>query len=191
LTKSALALEVSTTSPSMPAVLRPALRSVTRRTLMSVLARERSINLCRLRTRGRSPACVAVKIRWRNRRTLPSQARQSMACQSRFASSGPFTANAASNLSGGSGVMSSSSSQAHLTTSARFRVRALCPVSGRLFGTAGGGASHRVPVSRCLSAAGDSLLSHQIPAGELGLPHGRLTGRTAPDPDGGYRVSHA
>ena len=61
--KSALASGVSTTSPSTPAVKRPALRSVTRRTLTSVLARDRSINFCRLRTLGRSPACDAVKIR--------------------------------------------------------------------------------------------------------------------------------
>jgi hypothetical protein len=46
----ALASGVSTTSPSTPAVKRPALRSVTRRTLSSVFARERSINFCRLRT---------------------------------------------------------------------------------------------------------------------------------------------
>ena len=65
-----LACGVSTTSPSTPAVKRPALRSVTRRTLKSVFARERSINFCRLRTLFRSPACDAVKIRCRNRRTL-------------------------------------------------------------------------------------------------------------------------
>src|SRR5215212_1811095 len=52
----ALASGVSTTSPSTPAVRRPALRSVTRRTLISVLARDRSINFCRLRTFFRSPA---------------------------------------------------------------------------------------------------------------------------------------
>ena len=54
---------------------------VTRRTLTSVLARERSINFCRLRTLFRSPACDAVKIRCRRRRTLCSQARQSTASQ--------------------------------------------------------------------------------------------------------------
>jgi hypothetical protein len=118
-----LASGVSTTSPSTPAVRRPALRSVTRRTLNSVLARERSINFCRLRTRWESPAFDAVKIRWRKRRTLASQARQSTARQSRVSSSGPFTATlvAASNLSFGSGATSSSSSRAHLTASAPFR----------------------------------------------------------------------
>ena len=69
-----LASGLSTTSPSTPAVKRPALRSVTRRTLTSVFARDRSINFCRLRTLGRSPARDAVKIRWRNRRTLASHA---------------------------------------------------------------------------------------------------------------------
>src|ERR1035437_4807145 len=105
--KSALASGVSTTSPSTPAVKRPALRSVTRRTLKSVFARERSINLCRLRTLGRSPACDAVKIRCRNRRTLSSTARQSTSRQSRISPSGPFTTTfvAASNLSSGSGVI--------------------------------------------------------------------------------------
>jgi hypothetical protein len=33
------------------------------------------------------------------------------------------------------------------------------------------------PVSRCLSATGVGFLGHPVPAGELGLPHGRLTGR--------------
>jgi hypothetical protein len=41
-----------------------------------------------------------------------------------------------------------------------------------------------VPVSRRLSAAGNSLLGHPIPAGELGPPYGRLTGHEGPGPDG-------
>ena len=85
-----------------------ALRSVTRRTLNSVFARERSINFCRLRTLARSPAFDAVKIRCRSRRTSSSTRRQSTACQSKGASSGPFTtpstAVVASNLSSGSGA---------------------------------------------------------------------------------------
>ena len=37
-----------------------------------------------------------------------------------------------------------------------------------------------------------SLLGHPIPAGELGLPHGRLTGQDQPPgPRRGYRVPHA
>ena len=104
----ALASGVSTTSPSTPAVRRPALRSVTRRTLSSVFARERSINFCNWRTLCRSPAFDAVKIRCRNRRTSASTRRQSIWRQSKGASSGPFTtptmAVAASNLSSGSGA---------------------------------------------------------------------------------------
>ena len=103
----ALASGVSTTSPSTPAVRRPALRSVTRRTLKSVFARERSINFCSLRTLFRSPAFDAVKIRCRNRRTLVLDPPPIDRRQSKGASSGPFTAHpavAASNLSSGSGV---------------------------------------------------------------------------------------
>jgi hypothetical protein len=40
-------------------------------------------------------------------------------------------------------------------------------------------------VSCCLSATGIRLSGHPIPAAELGLPHGRLTGTNlAPDPNG-------
>jgi hypothetical protein len=87
---SALASEVSATSPSIPAVLRPALRCVTCRTLTSVLARLRSISFCRFLTFGQSPARAALKIRCRSRRTSRSQARQSTASQS-STPSGPFT----------------------------------------------------------------------------------------------------
>ena len=45
-------------------------------------------------------------------------------------------------------------------------------------------ASHLVPVSCCLSATGVRLSGHPVPARELGLPHGRLTRHTRPDPDG-------
>ena len=79
---------------------------------------------------------------------------------------------------------SSFSSQAHLTASARFRVRAPGPVSGRLSQAADGGVGHPARVSRCLSATGISLLGHPIPARGLGLPCGRLTEPQSPDPDG-------
>jgi len=65
----ALVSEASATSPSIPAVRRPALRCVTCRTLTSVLARLRSISFCRFVTRGQSCSRDAVKIRWRSRRT--------------------------------------------------------------------------------------------------------------------------
>ena len=86
----ALASEVSATSPSIPAVLRPALRCVTCRTLTSVFDRLRSISFCRLLTLGQSCSRAALKIRCRSRRTSPSQARQSTAPHS-STPSGPFT----------------------------------------------------------------------------------------------------
>ena len=51
---SALSAEVRAIRPSIPAVARPALRSVTCRTLNSAFDRLRNINFCRLRTRFRS-----------------------------------------------------------------------------------------------------------------------------------------
>ena len=75
----------------MPAVLRPALSSVTRRTLISVFAWDRSINFCKLRTLARSPTFDAVKIRCRKRRTSFAASRQSIAFHSGNPSSGPFT----------------------------------------------------------------------------------------------------
>ena len=135
---SARASEVNATSPSIPAVLRPALRCVTCRTLNSVFDRERSISFCRFLTLGQSPSCVAVKIRCRSRRTLSSWTRQFTESHSRASSSGPFTPRAGiaittgvdqlypvivSNLPFGSGCFGHSSSQAHLPMWARFRAR--------------------------------------------------------------------
>jgi hypothetical protein len=95
---SARAWAVNATSPSIPAVLRPALRCVTCRTLTSVFDRERNNSFCRLLTRGQSPSCVALKIRCRSRRTSRSQPDQSTQSQSTASrpgsgggSSGPFT----------------------------------------------------------------------------------------------------
>ena len=107
-------------------------------------------------------------------------------------SAGPFTATCvvASNLSVGSGVIVIFFSLAHLTTSAPLRAGPPGSVSGRLCATASWRGWHLVPVSRCVSAAGNSLLGHPIPAGELGSPHGRLTG-PASGPRRGYRVPHA
>ena len=91
----ALASEVNATSPSIPAVRRPALRCVTCRTLTSVLARLRSISFCRFLTRGQSCSCAAAKIRCLSRRTRSSCARQSILSHWEGAlrgwSSGPFT----------------------------------------------------------------------------------------------------
>ena len=98
---------------------------------------------------------------------------------------------AASNLSSVPGLRSSSSSQAHLTASARFRVRAPGPYpAGYPTRPAGGGRPSRpgfpLPFGRR-----HSLLGHPIPAEGLGLPCGRLTGNDRPDLDGGYHVPHA
>jgi hypothetical protein len=68
----ALVSGVSATCPSIPAVLRPALRCVTCRTLTNVLARLRNISFCRFLTRGQFWSCAAVKIRCRSRRTYSS-----------------------------------------------------------------------------------------------------------------------
>jgi hypothetical protein len=128
-----------------------------------------------------------VKIRCRKRRTLASQARQSTASQSRVTSSGPFTATfvAASNLSLGLGVL-----VIFLFTGSPDRVSALSgpgtrpgirPVirDGRPEGPA---IVSRFPVAFRLPAF--VLLGHPIPAGELGLPYGWLTGPDRPDPVG-------
>jgi hypothetical protein len=105
---SALASEVSATSPSIPAVLRPALRCVTCRTLTSVLARLRSISFCRFRTFAQSCSCAALKIRCRSRRTCSSCSRQSIRSHrpgaSRDWSSGPFALGAATLTSATTGV---------------------------------------------------------------------------------------
>ena len=126
-----------------------------------------------------------MKIRWRRHRTCSSQARQSTASQPRISSSGPFARRSSWRPTCPSVLVStsSSSSQAHLTASAPFRVRARCPVSGQLSRTAGGGASHHVSVSRCLSAAGIRFSVIRFPPGDwafltVGLPD------KSPDPDG-------
>jgi len=56
----------------MPAVLRPALRCATWRTLVSVFDQLRSISFCRFLTLGQSPSVVALKILPRSRRTFSS-----------------------------------------------------------------------------------------------------------------------
>jgi hypothetical protein len=109
-------------------------------------------------------------------------------------SAGPFTATAASNLSVGSCVVASFSSQAHLTASARFRARAPGPVSGRLCGTAAWRGRPSRPGFPLRLRCRCSLFGHPMPAVGLGLPHGRLTGqrpRARPGPRRGYRVPHA
>ncbi len=117
--------------------------------------------------------------------------RRTISSSSSVSSAGPFTTTVAvaSNLSVGSGVFVIFFSLAHLTTSARFRARAPGPVSGRLCGTAAWRRRQSCPGFPLPFGCRHSLLGHPIPAGELGLPHGRLTGSAGPRR--GYRVSHA
>jgi hypothetical protein len=92
-TRTAIAIRAglsNATSPSTPAVMRPALRWVTCRTLTSVFDHDRSIIFCRLLTLGQSPSRAAVKILCRSRATFCSWACQSPASHS-LTSSGPFT----------------------------------------------------------------------------------------------------
>jgi hypothetical protein len=94
-------------------------------------------------------------------------------------SAGPLTAamDAASRLSIGSGVNVIVVFGVHLTTSASFRAWAPRPVSGQLCATTSwrGWSCSRA----FLSPFGRRpwLLGHPIPAGELGVPYSRLTGR--------------
>ncbi len=172
-----LASGVSTTSPSTPAVRRPALRSVTRRTLTSVFARDRSINFCNRRTLARSPALLAVKIRCRNRRTSASARRQSTWRQRSASSSGPLTTTSVSSLSFGSGI-----SVIFFSTGSPDRVSTLSSPGTRLGirpvirDRQPGGASHHVPVSCCLSAAGIRFSVIPFP------PRDRLSSRSAHRP---------
>ena len=156
----------------------------------------RTISFCSFRTCGQSPSCAAVKIRCRSRRTLSSWCRQSMASQSRAASSGPFTVRAPSSPRGEAypswrltcpsvPAVPASSSKAHLPMWAPFRARAPGPVSGQLYETT----KRRVrsPLLGFLSPFGrrHSLLGHPVPPRNFRLPYGRPThGWSARDPDG-------
>ena len=151
----------------MPAVLRPALTSVTRRTLTSVLARERSINFCRFRTLAQV-SCLRCR-----EDPLPQtpyvvlDLRQSMDGQSVISSSGPFTTPAAVAAAPWpqpcrgvqlalrfqccSVIVSSQAHPAHVST---LSGRGIGPYPASYAGTSGGGAGYGVPVSCCLSATG-------------------------------------
>src|SRR3954454_16618524 len=185
---SARVFDDSATCPSIPAVLRPALRCVTWRTLTSVFDQDRSIIFCSDRTVAQSCSRVALKILRRNRPTLPSCSRQSMASQS-STSSGPFTVTV-SNLPFGSGGLISVSVQ-RLTCprqppfgpATRAGIRPVIPA-------AGGGASHDAVVSCCLSATGIRLLGILLPPRSsapltVGLPSNQRL-----DPTGFPRSAH-
>src|SRR5205814_960283 len=169
---------------------RPALTSVTRRTLTSALEREPSISFCRLRTLFRSPALLAEKIRCRSRRTTPSTCRQSTASQSRTSSSGPFTV-MVSHLPLGSSVCG------HLLSTGSPDPRQ-CPFGPGIRPYPASYVvtirrrcrSHGHPGSCCLSATGVGFFGHPAPAGELSLPRGRPTGHQMAGPQRGCRVAH-
>src|SRR6266516_1691780 len=187
---SAFSRPASTTLPSTPAVLRPALTSVTRRTLTSAPERERSISFCRLRTLPRSPALLAVKIRCRSRRTLSSAWRQSTASQSTTSPSGPLTPGVSS-LPIGSGVSD------HLIVTGSPDPRQLpfgpgtCPYPASYPRTIWRRCQHCGPrFPAAVSATGIRLLGHPSPTGELSLPHGRPTGTKPAGPQRGCRVAH-
>ena len=149
---SALAWEVSATSPSIPAVLRPALRCVTCRTLTSVFDRLRSIIFCRFLTLGQSPSRVALKIRCRSRRTSFAD-RQST--QSQSIGVEPGSGGGPPVRSPRHGVLTcpsvpvvsaASSSKAHLPhVSPLSQPGAPGPVSGQLYAATGGGADRPRP----------------------------------------------
>jgi hypothetical protein len=186
---------VSAISPSTPAVVRPALRCVTWRTLISVFDQDRSIIFCSDRTLAQFCSCVALKILRRSRRTRPSWARQSMASQSRASPSGPFTFRVPVATGGVEKecpvmcptcpsvpeVTCVSPSKAHLPTSA--------PLSGPAHRSGIRPVIHRRPLGGgghiargFLSPFGHRhlLLGHPVPAGDsafltVGLPGGTWT----------------
>jgi hypothetical protein len=179
-TSSAFCWPSNAVFPSIPAVLRPALICATRRTLTSVLERDRSISFCRFLTLARSPACDAVKIRCRKRRTLPSAESQSTRDQSKSSPSGPFAAplsGAVSNLPfGSSAIVISLSTGSPDPRQHPFGSQQRL-VSGQLYAATGGRADLFATLSCCLSAAGIRFSGHPSPAEEFGLPHGRPTER--------------
>ena len=182
-----LAGAVKTTSPSIPAVLRPVLRCVTCRTLTSVFDQERSIIFCKDLTFASSSSCAALKILRRSRPTLSSCSRQLMASHSKVTSSVPFTV-MASNLSLGSGVSGALSSKAHpphvsLLSQPGTRP-GIRPVIRRAPGWRTGANAPAFPLP---FGRRHSLPGRPVPARESGFPYGRLAGgaqAALPDPDG-------
>ena len=194
----------TTTLPSTPAVLRPALISVTRRTATSALLRERSINFCRLRTFFRSPACDAAKIRCRSRRTfvLGLAPVHGVPVESVVLGSVHHSRAVATAVVSSVVVVSNlplrfrclrSSSPRRLTrpASAPFRVRASAPIRPVMREPLAEEPASSVPVSCCLSATGIRFSGRPAPAGEFSLPHGRPTRRSIPPgPHRGCHVPH-
>ena len=122
---------------------------------------------------------LAVKIRCRNRRTSASARRQSTWRQRSASSSGPLTTTSVSSLSFGSGI-----SVIFFSTGSPDRVSTLSSPGTRLGirpvirDRQPGGASHHVPVSCRLSAAGIRFSVIPFP------PRDRLSSRSAHRPKG-------
>ena len=129
-----------------------------------------------------SPRWEARKIRCRRLRTRRSARRQSTVFQSVCAVA-PLTV-VCPKLSPRSAILTSPFGRSTGSASAVFRRGSLRsrgpvqPVRGAR------------PGFRCLSAAGFRFSDPPPPAGELGLPHGRLTGGGAARPHRGFHVPH-
>jgi hypothetical protein len=163
-----------------------------------------AVNFCRFLTLARSPACDAVKIRCRRRRTFCSACRQSIDDQSRSSSSGPFTTTEhepvtsavsvdivmASNLPFGSGVVS----QCCFTGSPDPRQHpfrsGISPYPASYVGQTDGGRPS-CPIFLLSFDHRHSLLGSSFPRCGIGLPHGRLTGcGYTPGPHRDCHVAH-
>lgn len=194
----------SATLPSTPAVLRPALSSVTRRTLKSAFERDRSINFCRLRTRLKSPPAsprrsVAVTAVRRPRpdpsrchtsrdsgrgRRPPVRSPRAVPSEKRSGLQQPWRPTCPSVRSGADQQFFADSPdpRGHPFGSghqARYPAGSFTTFGRR-------GPKPRSWCSRRLSARRHWLVGSSCPAEELSLPHGQPTSRPVDrlDPDG-------
>ncbi len=127
-----------------------------------------------------SPCWEARKIRCRRLRTRRSACRQSTVFQSVCAVA-PLTV-VCPKLSPRSAILTSFFGRSTGSASAVFRpLRSRGPVQP---------VRGARPGSRCLSAAGFRFSDPPPPAGDFGLPHGRLTGGGAARPHRGFHVPH-
>lgn len=157
-------------TPSTPAVLRPALSCVTRRTETSTFARDRNIRRCRLRTRLWFASFAAVKIRCLSARTSASTFDQTMSGhQSKRSSAGLFAE--ASNIPRSSLRIRTFRSRLTWLTSARFPVQADARYPG---GYRSGGCLEGQPRAGAFPSAfrrpGVRFLSHPVPATPISVP---------------------
>jgi hypothetical protein len=125
------------------------------------------------------PACDAVKMRCRRRRTSPSTRGQLIDPHSRASPSGPFTSAALPpwrpTCPSVPGLRSPLSSQAHLARVSTLSGPGSRPYPASYTRRPAEGRS-LASISCCLSATGIRFPGHPTLAGRLGLPCGRLTG---------------